>query len=465
MFHSAESPFQHVGDVPGVIWSETLLVERCTGQPKPIELAPRRLETNFMESISSWGRASASRRPEGRIGPLADVRVIAIEQYAAGPFATLQLVELGAEVIKIEDPSLGGDVARSVPPDGMDGDSLFFQAFNHGKRSVALDLRNETGRGILRRLAQHSDAVVSNLRGDVPAKLGITYSQLAPFNRAIVCCSLSAYGMNGPRAAEPGYDYLIQALAGWMELTGEPHGPPTKSGISLVDFASGYAAAASVVAGVHAARRTGIGMDCDLSLYDVGLNLLNYLATWHLSGGIETARTRHSAHPTLVPFQNFATADSWIVIACAKEIFWSRLVELLDDERFREPRYTTFAGRLEHREQLLETLSGIVRQRTTEQWIEQLTAAGVPCAPINSLAEALDEPQAKARDLFNTFPHARFGEVTVVRSPMRVGDHRIKSAAAPPMGADTAAVLNEILDIDAAELTQLRSAGAFGQDV
>jgi crotonobetainyl-CoA:carnitine CoA-transferase CaiB-like acyl-CoA transferase len=211
--------------------------------------------------------------------PLGDLRIVAVEQYAAGPFASLQLAALGAEVIKIEDPLSNGDIGRSVPPDAAGGDSLFFQTFNHGKRSVALDLRNEAGRTVFHRLVARSDAVLSNLRGDVPARLGLRYEDLAEFNPKIVSCSLSAYGMTGPRAHEPGYDYLVQALTGWMSLTGEPGGPPTKSGLSLVDFASGYAAAASVLAGVHAARRTGKGMDCDLSLYDVGMNLLTYLAT------------------------------------------------------------------------------------------------------------------------------------------------------------------------------------------
>lgn len=408
---------------------------------------------------------SATERPDGidsAIGPLSDIRIVAVEQYAAGPFATLQLAELGAEVIKIEDPGMGGDVARSVPPDGADGDSLFFQTFNHGKRSVALDLRNDAGRDVFLRLVRHADAVVSNLRGDVPAKLGITYTDLAETNPAIVCCSLSAYGMNGPRAAEPGYDYLIQALAGWMNLTGEPDGPPAKTGISLVDFASGYAAAASVLAGVHAARRTGKGMDCDLSLYDVGMNLLNYLATWYLTNGRVTGRTRFSAHPTLVPFQNFATADGWMVVACAKEVFWTRLVEVLDDDTFRDPAYATFTGRLEHREPLLDKLAKVFRTQTTDAWLDALTAAGVPCSPINDLEGAMLEPQAQARELFHAFAHPRFGEVTVIRSPLRIGEHRTGSGPAPALGADTASVLSELLGADDAELSRLRAAGAFG---
>jgi crotonobetainyl-CoA:carnitine CoA-transferase CaiB-like acyl-CoA transferase len=397
----------------------------------------------------------------GSNGPLADLRVIAVEQYAAGPFASLQLAALGADVIKVEDPGSGGDVGRGVPPDAAGGDSLFFQTFNHGKRSVSLDLRNDAGRALLLRLVEHADAVVSNLRGDVPAKLRIRYEDLAEANPRIVCCSLSAYGMTGPRAAEPGYDYLIQALTGWMNLTGEPGGAPTKTGISLVDFASAYATAASVLAGVHAARRTGQGMDCDLSLYDVGMNLLTYLATWYLTAGYATERTHHSAHPTLVPFQNFETADGWMVVACAKEVFWSRLVATLDLDEFREPRYATFSQRLENRDELLGQLVAVFRGRSTDDWVEVLTAGGVPCAPINDLASAMTEPQAHARDLFQSFGHPTYGDVTVLRSPMRVGEFRRPTQVAPKLGQHTEDVLSEMLEIDAAEFAELRDAGAF----
>ena len=174
-------------------------------------------------------------------------------------------------------------------------------------------------------LVRVSDVVYSNLRGDVPAHLRITYADLEHLNKGIVCCALTGFGMTGPRKAELGYDYFLQGIAGWMDMTGEPSGPPTKSGLSLVDYSAGLVAAVAMLAGVHAARRDGTGMDCDLSLFDTALAMLTYPAAWHLNGDFVPARTHHSAHPSLVPFQAFETRDGWIVVGCPKEKFWLRL--------------------------------------------------------------------------------------------------------------------------------------------
>ena len=211
--------------------------------------------------------------------PLEDVRIVALEQYGAGPFATMHLADLGAEVIKIEDPGAGGDIARYLPPFQTEDSSLFFETYNRNKRSLVLDIRNPAGRGVFNDLVACSDAVFSNLRGDVPALLKILYDDLKEINPRIVCCSLSGFGMTGPRAHQPGYDYILQGLCGWMALTGDPDGPPTKSGLSMVDFSGGFVAAIALLTGIHAARRDGAGMDCDLSLFDTAISLLGYLGT------------------------------------------------------------------------------------------------------------------------------------------------------------------------------------------
>jgi crotonobetainyl-CoA:carnitine CoA-transferase CaiB-like acyl-CoA transferase len=211
---------------------------------------------------------------------LSDVRIVSVEQYGAGPWGTMQLADLGAEVIKIEDPSVGGDVSRYVPPFQEGEDALFFEAFNRGKKSVSLDLRAPDARAVLEDLVRASDAVFSNLRGDQPDRLRLRYDDLREVNPRVVCCSLSGFGTTGPRAREGAYDYTLQGLAGWQAITGEPDGPPVKSGLSLVDFCGGYAAAVALLAGVSSARRTGEGCDLDLSLFEVALAQLNYLGTW-----------------------------------------------------------------------------------------------------------------------------------------------------------------------------------------
>ena len=235
-------------------------------------------------------------------------------------------------MIKLEDPGVGGDVSRYVPPFQEGESSLFFETFNHGKRSVSLDLRNARAREVLHDLVGVVDAVFSNLRGDQPDRLGLRYAQLGAINPRIVCCSLSGFGMSGPRQREGAYDYTLQGLAGWQSITGDPDGDPTKSGLSLADFCGGYVAALAIVAGVWQARRDGHGADVDLSLFEVALAQLTYLGTWVASRGYEPVRRRSSAHQTVVPFQNFATADGWIIIACPKETLWQRLCTALGRE-------------------------------------------------------------------------------------------------------------------------------------
>ncbi|MBB5873366.1 crotonobetainyl-CoA:carnitine CoA-transferase CaiB-like acyl-CoA transferase [Allocatelliglobosispora scoriae] len=396
--------------------------------------------------------------------PLADIRVIAVEQYGAGPFGSLHLADLGAEIIKIEDPSSCGDVGRYVPPyadaDDDGEDSLFFETFNRGKRSLSLDLSTTAGREVFEDLVEHADAVYSNLRGDVPPKMRLTYPDLRHLNPRIVCCSLTGFGMTGPRAAQPGYDYILQGLAGWMALTGEPDGPPAKSGLSMVDYSGGFVAAMSLLAGVHAARRDGQGMDCDLSLFDTALGLLTYPATWHLTAGFTPVRTRHSAHPSLVPFQVFQAADGWLVVGCAKEKFWRRLAGVLglpDD-----PRFATFADRQRHSAELLAILEQAFLTRDVAAWLADLEPAGVPCGPVNDVAAALADPHTLARGMVVTTEHPRYGTVTQVASPVRVGPAPETYRRAPRRNEDFDYVTRDLLGYSPVHIAELRGAGAFG---
>jgi len=398
------------------------------------------------------------------VRPLEDVRVVAVEQYGAGPFGSLYLADLGAEIIKIEDPRTGGDIARYVPPYQEGEDSLFFETFNRDKKSIDLDLSQPAGRSVFLDLVRVSDAVYSNLRGDIPARLGIRYDDLKETNPRVVCCSLSGFGMTGPRYAEPAYDYILQGLTGWMSLTGEPDDPPMKTGLSLVDYSGGLVAALSLVAGVHAARRDGKGMDCDLSLFDVGLSLLTYLATWHLSGGYVPARTAHSAHPSLVPFQNFETSDGWIVVGCAKEKFWQRLTEVVErpdlavDDRFRD-----FAARGAHAAELLPILTGIFRSATSAHWLAKLTDAGIPSGPIRTVEEAMAEPHAAARGMFIETEHERFGTVKQIATAVRVGEMPARHRRAPRRNESAREILEGLLGYDAERIASLRARGAFGR--
>ena len=396
--------------------------------------------------------------------PLAGITILSLEQFGAGPFGTVHLADLGARVIKIEDPTTGGDVGRYVPPFAEGEDSLFFETFNRNKESISLDLNTVAGRETFEQLVAKSDAIYSNLRGDVPAKLRITYDDLKHINPAIVCCSVSGYGMTGPRAKNPGYDYMLQGLAGWMSLTGEPDGPPTKSGLSLVDFSGGFVGALALVSGVHAARRDGIGMDCDVSLFDTALSMTSYVGAWHLTGGHTPVRHSHSAHPSLVPFQVFQTQDYWIVIGCAKEKFYQRLCEVLGrTDLMTDPRFLDFANRYENRDLLIPQLDEIFVTKSTQEWLDLLMPAGVPCAAVNTVEEAFNDEHTISRQMIAHTEHEIFGAVRTPASPVNVGPKRTDHTRAPHRGEHTISVLQDLLDLTDDQIAALRSSGAFGE--
>lgn len=399
--------------------------------------------------------------------PLADVRIVAIEQFGAGPWGTLQLADLGAEIVKIEDPCSAGDVGRYVPPFQEGEDSLFFETFNRGKRSVSLDLRHPEARAVLHDLVRVCDGVYSNLRGDQPLRLGLTYEQLRDVNPRIVCCSLSGFGMTGPRAAEGGYDYMMQGLAGWQTLTGDPDGPPTKSGLSLVDLSGGYASAIAMLAGLWRARRDGVGCDCDISLFETALHELMYIGPWAATHGYVPPRRRNSAHPTIVPFQNFEASDAWFVLGAAKQVFWERLCEVIGRPDLNEDeRFATMAGRNEHRDTLLPILEEVFRARKADEWIEELVGAGVPASRVNTVDQALADPQTLARGGIVEHDHPALGAVRSIRTPLRLaqGGTSLERPAerAPFRGEHTERTLVELCGYTPQRVRELGAAGVFG---
>lgn len=390
--------------------------------------------------------------------PLSGVRVLAVEQYGAGPFGTMFLADQGAEVIKIENPNDGGDMSRAVGPYFFaPGDSEFFHSLNRNKKSLTLDLSRPDGQAVLRDLARSADAVASNLRGDVPARLGLVYDRLRTANPRIVCAHLSAYGRSGPRADWPGFDYLMQAEAGYFSLTGEPGAPPARFGISIVDLMTGLGLAYALLAALTAARATGAGRDIDVSLFDMALHNTSYLATWYLNEGIVTGRLPRSAHPSLTPCQLYRTRDGWIYIMCNKEKFWPALCAKLGrpewsvDERFR-----MFPDRLRHRDLLTEMIDRELAIRTTREWLEHF-AGVVPAAPINDLAQALDNPFVTEHGRLQTLPHRSRGSYRMVAPPVRCAGEEPPAHPAPALGEHTEALLRE-LGYDGARIGALRDA-------
>lgn len=388
--------------------------------------------------------------------PLEGVRIISVEQFGAGPWGTMMLADLGAEIIKIENPETGGDVARYVPPYTVEQDSVYFQSFNRNKKSLTLNLKHPRGQEVLHQLVAISDGVFNNLRGDLPAKLGLDYAVLGEAKPSIVCCSLSAFGRNGLRAAEPGYDYLMQGYAGWMSITGEPGTPPQKTGLSLVDLSAGTMAALGLMSAILRARETGVGCDVDVSLFDTALSELAYVGAWHLTKGYQPQRMADSSHPSQVPFQVMPTKDSWIVVVCAKEKFYQNLVRILGaPELAEDARFRNFADRLKNRETLVPILKDLFRQRTTAEWLDLLKGE-VPCGPVNTVEEAFRDPQVAEDEMILEIPHPDFGLVRQVASPIKISGAKIEHRRGPKVGEHTDEVLKHYLKMPPTEIEKLR---------
>ena len=389
--------------------------------------------------------------------PLRGVRILAIEQYGAGPFATMVLADLGAEVIKIEVPG-SGDIGRSVPPWTGTDDSLFFQSLNRGKSSVVIDLKDPRGREVFTRLVANSDAVFSNARGSSAASLAITYDDLKEYNPAIVCTFLTGFGREGPRADQPAYDYIIQALSGMAALGGEPGGPPARAGVSVVDFSAGLAAAVALLAGVHRARATGVGSDVDTSLFATALNLTNYVASWVLTRDYQPERQPRGGHPSIVPSQLFEAADGWVMVMCQTNAFYRELSARLGVQELAAERFATMRSRFENRRELLGLLEKIFKAGSVAHWLD-LLEGGVPVAPVNDLGSALRDPQVAAEDLIVEYQHDQFGLVRQVAGPIRTGPGPRTVVRGPRLGEHTRQVLASVAGVSTEALAALEADG------
>jgi crotonobetainyl-CoA:carnitine CoA-transferase CaiB-like acyl-CoA transferase len=394
--------------------------------------------------------------------PLSGFRIISAEQYGAGPYGSMFLAQLGAEVIKIEPPGppgKGGDTARAVGPHYLrEGESLYFQAFNLNKRSLTLDLNAPEGQAIFRKLVGTADAVANNMRGDLPARLGLTYDALKDINPAIVCAHLSAYGRDNERARWPGYDYLMQAEAGYCLLTGDPGGEPQRMGLSMVDFITGTIHAIGLLAALIDAQRSGIGRDVDTDLLSAAVHQTSYPALWYMNEGDVTERTPRSAHPTATPSQMFKAADGWMFVMCQLPKFWTIMVEKIGHgDLATEPRFASNKARLANRAELTAALDAIFETQPMAHW-QALLAGHVPVAPVYGLDQALDNPWLQRTGMRDAVDHPDRPGMQVLANPIRIDGKRLPNRPAPLLGADTDAILAD-LGIADDELAELKRAG------
>lgn len=380
--------------------------------------------------------------------PLAGIRILAIEQFGAGPYGSMYLAELGAEVIKIENRATGGDPSRQSGSVTLaEDDSAYFQAFNLAKKSVTLNLKSDEGRSLFHDLVRKSDVVWNNLRGSQPAKMGLDYKTLKEVKADIICTHISAYGRDNDRAEWPGYDYLMQAECGFLSVTGEPGTPPSRFGLSMIDFMTGVVAALGCVAALLARTNQG-GRDVDISLFDVALHQLTYPGTWYLNHGIETGRVARSAHPYNTPVQLFKTRDGWIFIMCMTDKFWQLLVERTQHpELADDPRFNSMAARAENRDALTAALDDIFETEETDHWFA-LLQTHIPVAPVYDLPNALNNPFVESIGMMQTMPHREFGEYRGLSNPIKIDNQRLDTQCGAGLGADNATILGDELGVE-----------------
>jgi crotonobetainyl-CoA:carnitine CoA-transferase CaiB-like acyl-CoA transferase len=405
-------------------------------------------------------------------GPLQGIVVLDLSRILAGPWATQVLADYGAEVLKVEHPRGGDDTRKWGPPylrdaAGRDtGESAYYLAANRGKRSLAIDFGRPEGAELVRRLAARADVLVENFKPGGLARYGLGFADLEPVNPRLVYLSISAFGQDGPDAAKPGYDAMIQAMGGLMSLTGvpdgEPGGGPQKAGVAVADLMCGMYAVSAVLAALHERVHSGRGQYIDLALLDTQVawlanQNLNYLVTG------EPPRRQGTAHPNIVPYQAFATADGHLMLAVGNDSQFERFCAAAGAASLAaDPRHASNRERVAHRRELVPAVAALLRQRTTAEWLAVLAHAQVPCGPINDLAQVFDEPQVRHRGLRLDLPHPAAGKAPGVRNPVRFSRSPLEYERAPPLlGADTAAELRDRLGLDQAAIDELAARGVI----
>ncbi len=403
------------------------------------------------------------------MGALSHIRVLDLSRVLAAPWATQILGDLGAEVIKIEKPGEGDETRHFGPPflknaDGSKGDATYFLTTNRNKKSVTVDMSKPEGQALIKRLARRSHIVVENFKTGALAKFGLDYESLRAENPALIYCSLTGFGHDGPYKDKAGYDYVIQGMGGLMSVTGQPDGAPgaepMKVGVAVSDLVTGLYSAIAILAAVIHQSRTGEGQSIDMALFDCQAAGLANQAMNYLAGGVVPGRLGN-AHPNIVPYQVFATADGHLILATSNDHQFRRFCAVAGvDQLAKDPRYASNAERVANRKPLIDLLTPIFTQRSTAQWIADLEAANVPCGPINRVDQVFSDPQALARNLTITMNHTAAGPLRLVASPLRLSATPPEYRSAPPgLGEHTDEILSGALGLKGEEIARLRRDG------
>jgi formyl-CoA transferase len=392
-------------------------------------------------------------------GPLAGVRILDLSRVLAGPFCTMFLGDLGADVVKVEHPAHGDDTRAWGPP-FVAGESAYYLAINRNKRSIAVDLKTDGGRRIVRELARRSDVMVENFRPGTLDRLGLGYAHLEPLNPGLVYCAISGFGRGGPDHDRPGLDVIVAAAGGLMSITGEEGRPPVKPGVALTDIATGLCAVGAIVSALYARRTTGRGQRIDLSLLGMQVALLVNIASNYLLAG-QVPRRWGSAHPSIVPYQAFEASDGHVVIGATNDVLWRRFCATAGlDSLADDPRFATNEQRVRHRDALLGVIEPVIRSQPRDKWVVGLRRAGVPCAPVNTVDEVFHDPQVTHLGLVQDVPHSTLGEVRLVGNPVTFSGTPVAIRRHPPLlGEHTGQVLREVLGYSDEEIERLADHG------
>lgn len=391
---------------------------------------------------------------------LSGIRVLDLSRVLAGPWCTQMLGDLGAEIIKIEQPGKGDDTRSWGPPwhgEGEDRLSAYYLSANRNKKSVAIDISKPEGQALIRELAAQCDVLVENFKVGGLEKYGLDYPSLKAVNPRLVYCSITGFGHSGPRAHQPGYDLMVQGMSGLMSITGPAEGEPQKVGVALVDVMTGLHACIAVLAALNQRHETGRGQFIDMALLDVAVSTLANIGLNQRVTGVAPKRMGN-AHPSVVPYKVFETADGHMIVAVGNDSQFAHFVGALGLAALaQDDRYRTNAARVEHRGTLIPQLADAMKTRPTREWDEALTAVNVPAGPINDIGQALADPQSVARGLATMA-----GDRPAIASPLRLSDSMPDAGTAPPLlGANTDDVLTAFLGHDAADLAALRTKGVI----
>jgi len=405
--------------------------------------------------------ATAKRKsvvPARSRAPLAGVRVIDFTRILAGPFGSMFLGDMGAEVIKVEEPAKGDDT-RGWPP-FVGGEATYFLSVNRNKKSLTLNLKAPEGQAILRKLIARADVVLENFRPGTMERLGFGYERLRAVNRRLVYCSISGFGESGPEASRPGYDLIVQGESGIMDLTGFPDGPPVKVGNSIADLVAGMAAAQGITLALLARGRTGRGQKVEIGMLDVMASLLTYQAGLYWNGGGRPSR-RGNQHPSIVPYEVFRARDAYLTLGVANNSLWEKTCRALGREDLaRDPRFDSETNRVTNREALIPILNDLLAARPADEWLARLEQAGVPAGRIRTVAEVCESPHLKARGMVVKLRHPKAGAITVMGVPVRLWQTPGAATAPPPLlGQHTEEILTRLLRIPKATVQRLRAAG------